>query len=389
MIDTTPDGNLVIKYYDENQDLIAARGTDGELYPSEAYMNDDLGFLSEINELDIEQGLSLNELDDELMRVAKALGISKSDILSMSEVELDKIIKEKDSLGLDLSNNNNLSDEEKAKQNEATLDSLTAKQEIDLTKKIDNRITLAEVLGVPAGSKLIVVDSTKIQDNENTTRFSCVIKTPNGEVQSADMLDQVGGKDSDKNVYETNRDGSVVEKQNVQSSFAIDSPLIKNGILTIRIGQMGTVEVGYGQMDRTSHNDAFTQILETRERYPVTKRVRDEFNQNKGLDNVSNKMDEIKKHEEHGCNNMTLAEADGNPHTGHIHSISENAAEVILSDENVGSIIDDIYTPNEVAERFEHIQEKYPDKDFDELVEITKNELSSEAEHMHGMDRTH
>lgn len=301
-----------------------------------------------------------------------------------------KLLKKKELPGLDLSDDNDTSrHEEKAKQNENALDNLSAKQEIDLSKKINNRTTLAEVLGVPADSKLVVVDSTKIENNENTTRFSCVIKTPNGEVQSADMLEQVGGKDSDKNVYETNRDGSRVQKQNVQSSFRVDSPLIKNGILTIRIGQMGTVEVGYGEMDRTSHNDAFTQRLETRERYPVTKRVRDEFNQNKGLDNIPKKMDEIKEHEEHGCNNMTLDEADGNPHTGHMHGLSENAAEIILADERVGRIIDDVYTPNEVAERFEHMQEKYPDKDFDELVEVTKEELADEAAHMHSIDKSH
>lgn len=392
MIDTTPNGDVLLKFYDENQSLIAARGADGEIYPSEAFMNEDLSFLSEIDDFNIDNGLSLEELDKELEEVARVLGVSKSDVLSMSQVELDTVIGEKDVDELFLNGDKELSQEEKANRDDSNLEALrnmNTRQEINLDRKIDNKLTLAEVLGVPAGSVLCVVDTDKIHDSGNSTRYSCVIRTPDGSMQKADMLKQVGGKDSSKNVYETNRDGSRVEKQVIQSSFEIDSPLVENGIINIRKGQMGVTEVSYGQMDRTSHNDVFAQKLETRETYPVTREVRNEFGQHKGLDNVSNKMDEIKEHEEHGCDNMTLREADGNPNTGHIHGLSENAAEIILADERVGEKIDSIYTSNEVAERFDRMCEKYPDKNFDEVVELTKDELAEEAEHMHGVERSH
>lgn len=392
MIDTAPNGDVLLKFYDENQSLIAARGADGEIYPSEAFINEDLSFLNEIDDFSIDESLSLEELDQELEEVARVLGVSKSDVLSMSQVELDAVIGEKDVDSLSLEDNKKLSKEEQSNRNDRNaeaLQNMNTKQEINLDKKIDNKLTLAEVLGVPAGSVLCVVDTDKIQDSENTTRYSCVIKAPDGSIQMADMLKQVGGKNSSKDVYETNRDGSRVEKQVIQSSFEIDSPLVENGIINIRKGQMGVTEVSYGQMDRTSHNDVFAQKLETRETYPVTREVRNEFSGYKGIDNVSNKMDEIKEHENHGCKNMSLREADGNPDTGHIHGLSENAAEIILADEHVGEKIDSIYTSNEVAERFERMCEKYPDKNFDEVIELTKSELSEEADHMHGMERSH
>ena len=392
MIDTAPNGDVLLKFYDENQSLIAARGADGEIYPSEAFINEDLSFLNEIDDFSIDESLSLEELDQELEEVARVLGVSKSDVLSMSQVELDAVIGEKDVDSLSLEDNKKLSKEEQSNRNDRNaeaLQNMNTRQEINLDKKIDNKLTLAEVLGVPAGSVLCVVDTDKIQDSENTTRYSCVIKAPDGSIQMADMLKQVGGKNSSKDVYETNRDGSRVEKQVIQSSFEIDSPLVENGIINIRKGQMGVTEVSYGQMDRTSHNDVFAQKLETRETYPVTREVRNEFSGYKGIDNVSNKMDEIKEHENHGCKNMSLREADGNPDTGHIHGLSENAAEIILADEHVGEKIDSIYTSNEVAERFERMCEKYPDKNFDEVIELTKSELSEEADHMHGMERSH
>lgn len=278
-------------------------------------------------------GLSLNEMDRSLDEVAKKLGITKDQIRNMSETDLDNALDEKDNEKLDLSEDDRQNDEKQDEQNKDVLENLNAKQEINLDKKIDDRHTLADILGISAGSKLIVVNSDSILDNENTTRFSCLIKNADGSLEKADMLEQVGGKHSDKNIYETNRDGSRVENKVVQSTFAIDSDIVENGIISVRIGSFGTIEVGYGEIDRTSNKDAFTQKLETRETYPVTMRVREEFNQTKGIDNIPDKLDEIKEHEEHGCDHLTLDEADGDFNTGHIHD--ENVPELIISDKDV------------------------------------------------------
>jgi len=396
-LDMDFDGNLIIKYYDKRGDLLGIRDSEGKLYPSSKYAYEGLDFMKEIDMSCKDFNPNLEEINRRLEKTARELDISKRDVLAMSQIDLDVAIKgkdvesgvrpeEKDSkkIVLEKDEEERQEDAENRKQNKDALENIQSKQEINLDKKIDNRYTLADVLDVPAGSKLLVVHSNMVQNGENTTRFSPLLELPDGTITRIDCLTQVGGKDSDKNNYEVNRDGSSVEKQNIKSSYAISSPIVQNSILNIRYGQMGNVEVAYGQMDKTSHQDTFTQRLETNELYPTTSRVREEFSKAKGEYNISEKIDEIKKHEEHDCN-MTLEDADGDPLTGHDHR--DEAVDRILKDEEVGDSINEMFTKNEVKERYDAISEKFPDKEFDELVEITKSELATDAEFMHGLER--
>ncbi len=123
MVDTSPDGSLLIKYYDENQTLMAVRREDEELYPSKTFVGKDLSFLNEIDSLDLKQGISLEELDAELDEIAKILGIDRSEVISMSKAELDVAVKQNGDVGIELSHDNkeNLGDEEKKRQNEVML----------------------------------------------------------------------------------------------------------------------------------------------------------------------------------------------------------------------------------------------------------------------------
>lgn len=237
LTDEMPDGSVVQKFYDSDKNFIAGMDKDGKVYPSAEFANEDLSFLGELQNLS--NGPSLNELDEKLETISKKLGISKNDVLSMSETDLEKSIGEKGNAQLSLDNDK----EEDKEQNADILDNISSKQETDLNNKIDDRHTLADVLGVPTGSKLIAVYSTAIQGNTNTTRFSFIIQNPDGTLEPADMLDQVGGKDSDKKIHETNRDGSEVEEISVQSSYAIKSPIVSNAILTARVGSMGYIEL--------------------------------------------------------------------------------------------------------------------------------------------------
>lgn len=71
----------------------------------------------------------------------------------------------------------------------------------------------------------------------------------------------------------------------------------------------------------------------------------------------------------------------GDPLTGHDHS--DKAVERILKDEKVGKKIDEIFTENEIKKRYNDMQQKFPNKSFDELVEIAKEELATDADNMH------
>lgn len=385
--DIASDGSTITKYYDENMVCIAGRTKDG-LFQSKSFLDDNsLDFLKQMEALDEKQGISLKEVDETLERVSKTLGISKSDVLSMSKIELDEVVKNKEVLDLSEEEQTLGITRHKEEQNQDVLANLQSKQEVSLNQKVDNRYTLAEIMGLPSGSKLIVVNSDCIKENENSTSFSCLIESPSGGLEKADQLIQVGGKDSDKNVFESNRDGSKIEQKQVKSSFAIQSSIVDNAIITIRQGEAGRIEVGYGQTDPTSHRDAFTERLETKEMWPITREVREEFSKEKGQYHITEKMDEIEEHEKHDCENLTLEEADGDLRTGHSHS--EEAAELILTDEQVGEEINEVFTKHEVEERFESMREKNPEKDFDKLVEITKEELAIDAENMRGGERHH
>lgn len=244
-------------------------------------------------------------------------------------------------------------------------------------------IHYGEILGVNQGAKLLAVYSNAIQNNNNTTRFSFIIKNPDGTLENAEMLNQSGGKDSDKNIYEVNRDGSEVNQKNVQSSYTIKSPLIENAIITARVGKMGYIEIGYGQIDPTSHKDALTQELETEHTYYTTYQVREEFSQKKGINNIKEDLKEAREHEKYGCEDLTLEEADGDENTGHKHI--ENNDNILQEIKNYDENIEEIFTDEEIKERYERKLKDNPEKSLDEIIEDTKKDLSEDASHM----RTH
>lgn len=373
IIDQMPDGTSVQKFYDGDGDFIAGTSNlDGKIYPSAQFAEEDLSFMGQLEDLSKTQGLSLKELDTNLERVAKALGISKKDIFAMSVVSLEQKVSEKKNPKIVLGKD----EEEQSHINENILANVSSKQEIDLSQKVDDDHTLAEVLGVPEGSTLITVYSDAIENNPNTTRFSHLIQTPDGKIETADMLKQVGGKTSDKTIYQTNRDGSQVEKINVDSSYAIDSPIVDDAIITTKIGSMGYIEVGYGQVDRTSHRDAFTQELETERTRYTTREVRDEFSKDKGEDNIRDKMDEINMHEGHN-HDLSLDDADGDLTTGEAHEMAIEKIKAFDSD------IADVFTDREISERLENIAKDNPGESFEEIVERTQRDLSEDASRMH------
>ena len=188
------------------------------------------------------------------------------------------------------------------------------------------------------------------------------------------MLNQVGGKDSDKNIYEMNTDGSELNKKTVQSSYSIKSPIIENGIITAKIGQMGYIEVGYGQMDKTSHKDALTQELETDHTYSTSREVKEEFKQEKGTDNIKEDIKKIKEYENY--ENLTEEETDKN-NNRHIENIIEEIKQY-------GENIEEIFTDKEIEERLRKIKEKNPQDSIEKLIEKTKEELSEDAQHIKG-----
>ena len=380
-------GNINQTYYNENGECLGRRGIDGKIYPSSKFAEADLSFLGQLERLSANQGLSLDELDKNMEKIAKELGVSKESVKSMTEIDLEQKIDEKeknddekkDKISLD--KNHEQTQNDQLEENEKKLEKINAKEEINMDRLIDDRHSLADILGIESGCKLIAVYSDAIVDNTNSTRFSFVIQKPDGSLEPADMLEQTGGTHSDKTVYETNRDGSDISKVNINSSFKINSPLVKNVILNIRYGSLGYVEADYGEVDPTDHKYAFTQKLETdRDRY-TTYEVRKEFsNREDGIHNIEQDIDEIKKHEEVGCDKLTLKEADGHLDTGHFH---DTAIDDIKSyDPNIS----EIFTDREIEDRLHKMMDNHPEESFDKVVNDTARDLSDDASHLRSRD---
>lgn len=372
---TDSNGNISEKYYNEDGICLAVRWLNGEILPTSDFEEQDLSFLAQLEMLSNNEQLSLNDLDRDIEKVAKELGISREDIKSMTTMDLEQKVgeKEKQDEKISLEKDDNQSSVEKSEKNKDTLEKMNSKQEVDTDKLIDDRHSLADVLGLPSGCKLIAVYSDAIINNENTTRFSFVIQNPDGSLSPADILEQTGGKDSDKTIYETNRDGSDVSKVNVKSSFKIDSPIVRNGILNIRYGSMGYIEANYGEMDPTDHNYAFTQKLETDHDYYTTKEVRDEFSSREdGEHNIEENIDELKKHP----GKKTLEDGDGDFKTTHDHD------EVLALIKSYDPNIEVVFTDKEIDDRLEKMMLDYPDEKFGDAIYRTQRDLSEDASHM-------
>ena len=393
---TDEKGNTFIKYYDENKKLLAVKTPEGAVIPVDELFRsiekgENIGFLDELKnaETKYEDRLSLNEIDEKIETISKELGISKSEVLSMSEMELDQVIENDENKDDKLvlgEKDDEISEEQQAEQNENALENISAKQETNLDRKVDDKHTLAEVLGVESGCKLITVFSDNIKDNENSTRYSFIIQKPDGSLEPASMLEQVGGTTSDKTVYETNKDGSDIEKKSVTSSYSVDSPIAKNVILTVNVGSMGRLEIGYGQTDPTSNKMAVTQELDTNQTYPVTSEVRDQFNLNRGVNRVTEQIDEAEQHstQEYDNNEIKLENIDGIitniedaiENNEHVHP--EDVALYIVSKTDAESSIKDHYTAQEIADRYEEIETSHKGMDVKSLVAMTMYSLKED-----------
>ena len=172
-------------------------------------------FLSEINSLDINNELSLNEVNTELDRISKELNISKEQILSIAQVDYDlnQKNKDKDSDKIKLKNEEektNDKKQEKNQNNDVKKKNPNIKQETNLSQKINNKYTLGDILGVPENGKLVAVYSSDVENNTSSTKFTFLIQDKDGNFMPCENLQLVGGNLPTNDIYASNYDGSSV-----------------------------------------------------------------------------------------------------------------------------------------------------------------------------------
>lgn len=384
------DGIKSYKFYDEKQHLIAVDLGNGQgiMATSNFFKERDLEFtkstLASISNLDPK--ISLKEIDEQLEEYSKTLGISKDKILSASSIDLDKEISEKTKKeDLKLEDKKDKIDlEDKStnvkENNENTLNHISAKEEVDVDETVTGKETLAKILGIPAGCKLIAVYSENIVDNHNTAEFSFIIKRPDGTLESADMLNQVEGNLPDKSISAINRDGSEVIQKQVNSMFSIDSTSNTHDMLTITRGPYGTLDLDYTLIDPTDNNRGRSIPLETEHIQPITKEVRDEMNYTKDDRYTTRALDEKeetqKSCKEYNCNQeLTLDDVDGDPNTGHHLSINSVIDELMKVDE-----ISNTYNRTDIKNFCIQLSQEKHDISIDELKDIISKKAELEHE---------
>ena len=334
----------IIKYYDENNELIAINMKDlNQIIPTTRYIKDNdngLYLKSQLKNLDFDNSISLNETNAELDKISKALNISKEQILSVGKSgysnkenekaeskEDDKIrLKDDKKAQKDVSKNENVTKNTKKNSN--------IKQETDLSQKINAKYTLGDILGIPSKGKLVAVYSSSVENNTNSTKFTFLIQDEAGNFLPCKNLEQVAGTTPKNDIYATNYDGSEVKKEPVNSMYRITSPHSNEGyVITADIGTMGTVDLGLGQEPKLQGiNDSDTSLvttpLKTASTYNTKPELKETFHSYKNSRyKPDSQVKEAKQHND-DCE-LTRDEVDGNENTGDQHLDRDKMLEII------------------------------------------------------------
>ena len=330
--------NSVTKYYDENNELIAIDLYNiNKIVPTSKYiLNNDNGkaIKEKLKNLNFENGLSLNQINQELDKLSESLNIPKEQILSISQSEYTEKNKKEEKIELKNKNASKEKTQEKtSSKDNSSKNNPNIKQETDLSQKINDRYTLGDILGVPNDGKLVVVYSSAVKDNTNSTRFTFLIQDKDGNFMPCHNLEQVAGNTPKNNVYASNYNGDTVNKEQVNSMYKIKSPYSSEGyVLTADIGSLGTIDLGLGQIPKmkginTSNTSIVTSPLKTTSTYnirPDLKETLHSYHNGKYQPDLQSK--EADSHKD--CK-LTKDEVDGDLTTGEQHLSKEEMIEII------------------------------------------------------------
>lgn len=361
-----------IKFYDENNNLIAIIKPPYDLIISEEYREKAPEYLKQIDSLwnDIARNaMSIDNTFNEREKFSKALGIDNKKIISTNSIGLSQKLDKKPQ------NKIVLDDNENKEQNKSVLDSISYREETKMNKLVNDRYTLGEILGIDdPNATLICVHSSDISGERSDSQFSFLIKYQDGRVEEANMLTQEDGIHPSREIYASDRDGSSINKVDAVSMYRIKTPNGKDSMLCVSYGQTGTLNFHYGKVDRTDVNKFFAIPLETNTSRYITKDVQDIFDPERGEWQTSKSIEEVEKHKEHGCNDLTLDEADGNENTGHDHNIHFTLIASKILNENPE--LEDYYSLEGLTTQLQEYIEHHNDIPLEQAIEdFTKDTL--------------
>lgn len=264
---------------------------------------------------------NMKENISELDKMSKVLGTSKENIHAASSYNFPTPKDKKDDEKIHLEEKTTSTNTNEPSNKQKNEDNPNIKQEADLSQKVNDKYSLGDILGVPEGGKLVTVYSSAVENNKNNTRFTFLIKHPDGHYSSCENLQQIGGKNPTNDVFVSNRDGSNVEKTHVNSAFKTADGKY---LLTAKYGTMGELDLGISQAaEREATNEqAITEYnLKTHNNYNTHRNVKEALLSYHSEKYRADKRSEEAKDfstivDEKGNIKMTLDNIDGDTSTG-------------------------------------------------------------------------
>ena len=294
--------------------------------------------------LDIEQ--CLEEKEKELKSIAKELGIDGKEINSLSEIDLEQKIEDKE-----LENQEEKQQEQNKDESQQISEEEAEKVGIKgsgmNSVRMDTQIdakghTLGNELKLDEYDSLIVVHSYKLsqlQDSEgkkgnvNNINLALVGKKNDGtlEIIPETKLRQYRGSNTEvteinnKDEIETKNENCIFEVPNSNKRIAIDQK-----------DPYGIPEIYYGETNVQNSANVMQSVQDERDGTQKQDiEVRALFNSNKGKYEISEIQHKVDEHSKNGCDDFEIDEIDDNKNTGHIHyntdsQEQQNAIEEIM-----------------------------------------------------------
>lgn len=264
----------------------------------------------------------------EMKEIAKQLGIDENEINSISEIDLEQKIEEKElekqeEKEQDENEPKQISKEEAEKIGIKGNGMNSAKMDVPVDAKGN---TLGKELRLEEYDSIIVVHSYKLAElsdadgkNGKVYNFPLALigRTKDGNLEVIPETKLRPYRGANQEVTEIN-DKEDVEVKNEECIFEVP-----NSHKRIAINQKdpyGIPEIYYGKSDKENEGNVMQSVQDERDgtqRKDVE--VRALFNRNKGEYQIDKMRDEGKNHLDKGCKDIDVEEVDGDGNTGHVH----------------------------------------------------------------------
>ena len=373
--------------YDEMPKLIAAKMPNSDILPTDLNMAESEEW--NILKNDIEN--IIEEREEQLQKVAEALGISKEEIKNMSEIDLEQRIYEgKENSRGKLKGGNRedeCEDRETGKLTEKQVKSIGARNEIDTNIQIDSKgTTLKKEAGIDY-DKIIPVYSEKLSEftddtgkkgNRTKAKFGWAGKK--GDSYEAVPLEKISVYRGGNREVTTIKNPQEVETQNEENIFEIKGS--RKRLVVNQSDPYGVPKVSLASSTRDNEGNIAEEL---QDKYDGTEKtdieVRELFNSNHGTEHIDEMYKEAKGNE------LTLDEVDGDENTGHKHQITIDS---VLEYEGQQMTVEEIanlprfkISAKEFVEKYNRISLDVDDleKIYDEIEEEVNSEATRPMSH--------